>query len=137
MYLVDSVGGVTVTVTDGFCDPGYKEYGISGFSISPGRYRFDGEQALAYRVRKAAASPTSPGPPGEQEVIGALRDKIVKGAFLETRPVPQVPRPDRADQHQAVVHRGLDRGRLGGRPPGRLPRCHRPLLVRGAYDERG
>ena len=46
--LVDSVGGVNVNVTDGFCDPRYKEYGINGFNISPGRYHFDGEHALAY-----------------------------------------------------------------------------------------
>ncbi len=84
VYLVDSVGGVNVTVTDGFCDPRYKEYGIRGFSISPGRYHFDGEQALAYaRVRKAAGESDFTRAARQQEVIGALRDKIVKGAFLE------------------------------------------------------
>ena len=55
VYLVDSVGGVNINVTDGFCDPRYKEYGIKGFNITPGRYHMDGEAALAYaRVRKAA-----------------------------------------------------------------------------------
>ena len=47
VYLVDSVGGVNLTVTDGFCDPRYKEYGIKGFNITPGRYHMDGEEALA------------------------------------------------------------------------------------------
>jgi LCP family protein required for cell wall assembly len=82
--LVDSVGGVNVTVTDGFCDPRYKEYGIEGFSISPGRYHFDGEHALAYaRVRKASGESDFTRAARQQEVIAALRDRLVRGAFLD------------------------------------------------------
>jgi polyisoprenyl-teichoic acid--peptidoglycan teichoic acid transferase len=83
VYLVDSVGGVTINVTDGFCDYRYKEYGINGFNITPGRYHFDGEHALAYaRVRKAAGESDFTRAARQQEVIAALRDRIVAGAFL-------------------------------------------------------
>ena len=72
MYLVDAVGGVNMTVTDGFCDYRYKEYGIKGFNITPGRYHIDGEHALAYaRVRKAAGESDFTAPARQQEVIGA------------------------------------------------------------------
>lgn len=83
VYLVDSVGGVTINVTDGFCDPRYQEYGISGFGISPGRYHMNGDQALAYaRVRKAAGESDFTRAGRQQEVIAALRDRLVKGAFM-------------------------------------------------------
>jgi LCP family protein required for cell wall assembly len=85
VYLVDSVGGVNVNVTDGFCDPNYKQPGYSrtGFQISPGRYHFNGYQALAYaRVRKAAGESDFTRAGRQQEVIAALRDRLVHGAFL-------------------------------------------------------
>ena len=82
--LVDSVGGVNVNVTDGFCDPRYNEYGINGFNITPGRYHFDGQHALAYaRIRKAAGESDFTRQARQQEVIAALRDRIVKGGLLE------------------------------------------------------
>jgi LCP family protein required for cell wall assembly len=86
VYLVDSVGGVNVTVTDGFCDPLYKQPGYTrtGFQISPGRYHFNGYQALAYaRVRKAAGESDFTRAARQQEVIAALRDRLVRGAFLD------------------------------------------------------
>ncbi len=83
VYLVDSVGGVNLNVTDGFCDPRYKEYGIKGFNITPGRYHMDGEEALAYaRVRKALGESDFTRAGRQQEVIGALRDRLVRGEFL-------------------------------------------------------
>jgi LCP family protein required for cell wall assembly len=83
VYLVDSVGGVTINVTNGFCDPSYDEYGIDGFGVSPGRYRMNGGQALAYaRIRKAAGESDFTRAARQQEVIAALRDRMVKGAFL-------------------------------------------------------
>ncbi len=83
VYLVDSVGGVNINVTDGFCDPRYKEYGIKGFNITPGRYHMDGEEALAYaRVRKAVGESDFTRAGRQQEVIGALRDRLVRGEFL-------------------------------------------------------
>jgi len=84
VYLVDSVGGVTINVTDGFCDPAYQEYGIDGFGIKPGRYHMNGYQALAYaRIRKAAGESDFTRAARQQEVIAALRDRLVKGAFLD------------------------------------------------------
>jgi LCP family protein required for cell wall assembly len=84
VYLVDSVGGVVINVTDGFCDPRYDEYGINGFGVGTGRYRMNGEEALAYaRVRKAAGESDFTRAARQQEIVAALRDKIVKGAFLE------------------------------------------------------
>ena len=84
VYLVDAVGGVNINVTDGFCDPRYKEYGIKGFNITPGRYHMDGEQALAYaRVRKARGESDFTRAGRQQEVIAALRDRMVRGAFLD------------------------------------------------------
>ena len=81
--LVNSVGGVTVNVTKGFCDPNYDEYEISGFGVSPGRYHMSGTQALAYaRIRKAAGESDFTRAARQQEVIAALRDKLVRGAFL-------------------------------------------------------
>ena len=82
--LVNSVGGVVVNVTDGFCDPRYDEYGIDGFGISPGRYKLNGYQALAYaRVRKAAGESDFTRAARQQELIAALRDRLVKGAFMD------------------------------------------------------
>jgi polyisoprenyl-teichoic acid--peptidoglycan teichoic acid transferase len=82
--LVDAVHGININVTDGFCDPGYTEFGINGFSISPGYYHFDGEHALAYaRVRKAAGESDFTRAARQQEVIAALRDKIVHGELLD------------------------------------------------------
>jgi LCP family protein required for cell wall assembly len=82
--LVDAVGGINITVTDGFCDYRYKEFGIQGFNITPGRYHFDGEHALAYaRIRKAAGESDFTRAGRQQEVIAALRDRVVKGGFLD------------------------------------------------------
>jgi len=86
VYVVDSVGGVNINVTDGFCDPNYKQPGhrVSGFGISPGWYHMNGYQTLAYaRVRKAAGESDFTRAARQQEVIAALRDRLVRGAFLE------------------------------------------------------
>ena len=128
VYLVDSVGGVNINVTDGFCDPRYKEYGIKGFNITPGRYHMDGEEALAYaRVRKAVGESDFTRAGRQQEVIGALRDRLVRGEFLgNPSRFLQVARPDDPDQHQAVAHRRLHRGRDPGQARRRVPRRVRP-----------
>ena len=128
VYLVDSVGGVNINVTDGFCDPRYKEYGIKGFNITPGRYHMDGEEALAYaRVRKAVGESDFTRAGRQQEVIGGLRDRLVRGEFLGN--------PSRflkslgqtiTDQHQAVADRRLHRGRDPGQARRRVPRRVRP-----------
>ena len=84
VYLVDSVGGINIAVSDAFCDYRYKEYGISGFNISPGWWHMNGDQALAYaRVRKAAGESDFTRAGRQQEVIAALRDRLVRGGFLD------------------------------------------------------
>ncbi len=137
--LVDAVGGINVTVTDGFCDYRYKEFGIQGFSISPGRYHFDGDHALAYaRVRKAAGESDFTRAGRQQEVIAALRDRIVRGGLLE---------------HPAQFLRGIGQTISTDIPPHLIADyidiasavqrndVYRFVidhpLVRGAYDERG
>ena len=93
MSLVDAVGGVNINVTDGFCDPRYKEYGIKGFNITPGRYHFDGEEALAYaRVRKAA---------GESDFTRAARQQEV---------IARPPRPDRPRRAAGATRRKFLQG---------------------------
>ena len=83
-YLVDSVGGINIKVTSAFCDYRYKEYGIEGFNISPGWWHMNGDQALAYaRVRKAAGESDFTRAARQQEVIAALRDRVVHGGFLD------------------------------------------------------
>ena len=82
--LVDSVGGIDITVRKGFCDPRYDEYGIDGFGISPGRYHMNGFQALAYaRVRKAAGESDFTRAARQQEVAAALKDRVVRGGLLD------------------------------------------------------
>jgi polyisoprenyl-teichoic acid--peptidoglycan teichoic acid transferase len=139
VYLVDSVGGVNVTVTDGFCDPRYKEYGIRGFSISPGRYRFDGEQALAYaRVRKAAGESDFTRAARQQEVIGALRDKIVKGAFLENpgKFLKSLGQTVQTNIKPSFIADWIGVASAVGRKDVFRDVIAHPL-VKGAYDERG
>ena len=81
--VVDTVGGVDVTVTHGFCDPGYDEYGQNGFGIRAGRWHLNGSQALAYaRVRKALGESDFTRAARQQEVLVGLRDALVRGGFL-------------------------------------------------------
>jgi LCP family protein required for cell wall assembly len=81
--VIDSLGGVDVTVHKGFCDAGYQEYGLNGFAIQPGRYHFNGDEALAYaRVRKAIGENDFTRAGRQQEIVVAVRDRVVGGGFL-------------------------------------------------------
>jgi LCP family protein required for cell wall assembly len=81
--VVDAIGGIDVSVRKGFCDAGYDEYGLNGFAITPGRYHFDGDQALAYaRVRKAAGESDFTRAGRQQEIVVAVRDRVLAGGFL-------------------------------------------------------
>lgn len=83
LRLVDTLGGVDVTVAHSFCDPGYDEYGQNGFAIAAGRWHLNGSQALAYaRVRKAAGESDFTRAARQQEVLVGMRDAIVRGGFL-------------------------------------------------------
>jgi LCP family protein required for cell wall assembly len=82
--VVNALGGIEVNVARSFCDPQYDEYGFtSGFAISAGRHKLNGNQALAYaRVRKAAGESDITRQTRQQEVLSGIRDRVVKGGFL-------------------------------------------------------
>jgi anionic cell wall polymer biosynthesis LytR-Cps2A-Psr (LCP) family protein len=82
--VIDTLGGIDVDVADGFCDPGYDEYGFSnGFSITAGRHHLNGQQALAFaRVRKAAGESDFTRAARQQEVLSGIRDAVKSGGFL-------------------------------------------------------
>jgi LCP family protein required for cell wall assembly len=81
--VIDALGGIDITVHDAFCAATYREYGMNGFAIVPGRYHFGGETALAYaRVRKAAGENDFTRAGRQQEIIVAARDRVVSGGLL-------------------------------------------------------
>lgn len=82
--VVNSVGGVDVNVARSICDARYREYGFDGFSIGAGRHHMNGNTALAYaRIRKAAGESDFTRAARQQQVVVALKDRIVKGGFLD------------------------------------------------------
>ena len=82
--VVNTLGGIDVNVERAFCDPTYTEYGYNnGFSITKGRHRLNGNQALAYaRVRHPLGESDFTRAARQQEVLSGVRDKIVGGKFL-------------------------------------------------------
>ena len=83
--MVDAVGGVDIDVRRDMSDPTYDGYGIGarGWSITKGRHRLDGVNALAYaRVRKVAGESDFTRAGRQQEIIVALRDRVSSGTTL-------------------------------------------------------
>jgi polyisoprenyl-teichoic acid--peptidoglycan teichoic acid transferase len=83
--MVDAVGGVDITVKQGFEDPNYDGYGTDqrGFSITKGPHHLDGIEALAYaRVRKAKGESDFTRAARQQEILAALRKKATSGGSL-------------------------------------------------------
>jgi LCP family protein required for cell wall assembly len=81
--VIDSIGGVDVTVTDKLCDYRYNEYGFNGFAINAGHYHLNGEAALAYaRIRHSAGESDFTRAARQGEIVIAARDQIVHGGFL-------------------------------------------------------
>jgi LCP family protein required for cell wall assembly len=139
IQVVDSVKGIDIQVRKGFCDPRYDDYGMNGFGIKPGRYHMTGSQALAYaRIRKAAGESDFTRAGRQQEVIAALRDRIVRGGFLADpiaflRSVGKTVRTNLPPQILAeyvAVTSEIDRSRVF------RDVIDRPL-VRGTLDQRG
>lgn len=137
--VVDSVGGIVVNVRRGFCDPGYDEYGINGFGISPGRYLMNGNQALAYaRIRKAAGESDFTRAARQQEIIAGLRDRIVSGGLLNDPAefLRSVGRTARTNVPPAMIADHLDEAVEVPRS-----RTYRAVidhpLVRNGFDARG
>jgi len=83
VQVVNAVGGVDVEVDHAICDPRYFEYGFRGFSIGAGLHHMDGNTALAFsRIRKALGESDFTRQARQQQVIVALKDRVVKGGFL-------------------------------------------------------
>ncbi len=81
--VIDSIGGVDVTVRNALCDPRYNEYGFHGFAINAGNYHLDGQGALAYaRIRKSIGENDFTRAARQGEIVVAARDRIMKGGFL-------------------------------------------------------
>jgi polyisoprenyl-teichoic acid--peptidoglycan teichoic acid transferase len=86
VQVVNAVGGITVDVDHGLCDAAYDEYGYqdSHFAIGAGRHKLNGNAALAYaRIRKSVGESDFTRAARQQQVLVALRDRIVKGGFLD------------------------------------------------------
>lgn len=81
--VVDTLGGVDVRVQRSLHAPDYGGYGIRGFSVEPGLHHFDGAEALAYaRIRKAARENDFTRADRQQQVLVAIRNRVVQGGFL-------------------------------------------------------
>lgn len=81
--MVDTLGGVDIRVRRALDDPAYRDYGVRGFSIQPGLHHLSGPEALAYaRIRRAQGENDFTRADRQQQVLVAIRDRIVKGGFL-------------------------------------------------------
>lgn len=81
---VNAVNGVDVSVDHALCDARYDEYGYNGYSIGAGRHHMNGNAALAYaRIRKSLGESDFTRAARQQQVVVALKDKVVRGGFLE------------------------------------------------------
>jgi len=79
--MVDAVGGVDVTVTQGFEDPTYDGYNLEkrGWSVTAGKHHFDGSNALAFaRSRKAVGETDFARASRQQQILIALREAVTK-----------------------------------------------------------
>jgi LCP family protein required for cell wall assembly len=81
---VNAVGGVDVNVDHAICDAGYDEYGFDGYAIGAGRHHMNGDAALAYaRIRKSVGESDFTRAARQQQVVVALKDKVVRGGFID------------------------------------------------------
>jgi LCP family protein required for cell wall assembly len=83
--MVDAVGGVDIRVKKDLDDPSYDGYGIGerGWSITKGRHRLDGVNALAYaRIRKPAGESDFTRAARQQEILIAMRQRMSSGTTL-------------------------------------------------------
>jgi LCP family protein required for cell wall assembly len=83
--MVDAVGGVDLTVTKGFEDPGYDGFGFDsrGYAITAGEHHLDGANALAYaRSRKGAGESDFTRAARQQQILVAMRDQVSSAGSL-------------------------------------------------------
>ncbi len=88
--MVDAVGGVDVNVKQALDDPKYRGYGVTGnkgWQVDIGPHHFDGKDALAYaRIRRSVGQTDFTRQARQQEILLALRSKVVKGGALFSLP---------------------------------------------------
>jgi LCP family protein required for cell wall assembly len=88
MKMVDAVGGVDVNVKKALDDPKYRGFGVKlGWSVTTGPHHFDGVDALAYaRIRRSVGQTDFTRQARQQEILLALRAKVVRGGALFNLP---------------------------------------------------
>jgi len=86
--MVDAVGGVDIDVKKPLSDPNYPRLdGTRGWSVLPGPTHFDGTDALAYaRIRKAVGESDLTRAARQQELLVALRNRVVGAGILFSLP---------------------------------------------------
>lgn len=79
--VINSIGGIDVTVHNPLCDAHYE--GFQGFAINTGRYHLDGWNALAYaRIRESVGENDFTRAARQGEIVVAARDRVMQGGFL-------------------------------------------------------
>ena len=87
--MVDSIGGVNITVARAINDPTYvDEFGdLVGFYLKPGTYHMNGHTALAFvRSRKGVGDSDFTRADRQQQLLTAIRDKLTAGNLLLALP---------------------------------------------------
>lgn len=87
--VIDTIGGVDVTVERPVNDPAYIDTftGQRGFAITPGRHELDGRTALAFiRSRQGAGDSDFTRAERQQQVLTAIAEKLSAGNLLVTLP---------------------------------------------------
>ncbi len=86
--MVDAVGGVDINVRQALDDPKYRGFGVKkGWSITVGPHHLDGIDALAYaRIRRSVGQTDFTRQGRQQEILLALRSKVVRGGALFNLP---------------------------------------------------
>jgi len=87
--MVDAVGGVDVNVRQALDDPKYTGPGVTGrgWSVAVGPQHFDGGADLAYaRIRRSVGQTDFTRQARQQEILLALRSKVVHGGALLSLP---------------------------------------------------
>jgi LCP family protein required for cell wall assembly len=87
--MVDSIGGVDITVLRAIDDPTYSdEFGdLTGFELAVGTYHMNGHTALAFvRSRKGAGDNDFTRADRQQQLLTAIRDKLTAGNLMLALP---------------------------------------------------
>jgi anionic cell wall polymer biosynthesis LytR-Cps2A-Psr (LCP) family protein len=124
--VIDTVGGVDITVERAVADPNFSDpFGVvrGGFYIDAGTHHLDGATALAYvRSRMGAGDSDFTRAARQQQVLTAIADKLSAGNILVTLPglldairdnmatdIPEERIPELAAAGQDVDLGGLER----------------------------